>query len=356
MSFHGIDRLPIELLSMIVELSMEDDAIRLSCVSRKLRAVCVPYLFKTICITFSASGLERLRYISSSTFAQHVKVVRYKVPELIDPYVCSWEYFRSCVYSPAEFIRDQREQWWSFREKSFSYESIHNYFSELSKEQQKILAKCDDARALHACLPCFARLETIQLICEDGIDQPFRWLATSLFFDWNDSMLMHLETLVEVMRCLRQHGVSIRSFGVFGFNSYISTTDQGFLEKMADALGSVTDVMLVDSTGLLPCLASIQLPSILRLELGSCWLQISDLEDFCLKHNRKLQHIHFEDVWVSARKVYDWGVSLSTGNLAALVDNLVVLRKSGVLQQITVNRKDDGQYEHQEWLALESTV
>lgn len=83
-------------------------------------------------------------------------------------------------------------------------------------------------------------------------------------------MLMHLKTLVEVMRYLRQHGVSIRNFAVFGFNSYISTTDQGFLEKIANVLGPITNLMLVNSTSLLPCLAAILLPSILCFKLGSC--------------------------------------------------------------------------------------
>lgn len=91
MSFYGINQLLIELVSMIVELSVEDDVIRLSCVLKKLRAVCVPYLFRTICITFSASGFECLRCILSSAFAQHVNVVRYKVPQIIDP--C-----KSCEY------------------------------------------------------------------------------------------------------------------------------------------------------------------------------------------------------------------------------------------------------------------
>ncbi|KAL3449655.1 hypothetical protein BJX65DRAFT_306178 [Aspergillus insuetus] len=357
MSTIVFDQLPFELLDMIGNLLKDDyDALKmLSCATRNLRAACVPHLFRTLRITFSASGFTRLEEVSNSVFAQYVTAVRYKVPELIDENIPSWDYFRLCVYTPEEFVRDQREQWWNFRGNSLSYASIYKYFSKLSVEQHEILARSRDARTLRRCLPRLWRLQDIQLIFEDTIDQPFRWLATHLFIDRNDSLLLHFETFVEALIGLREHGISIRTFRVHGFDSNI-VLEKGFLEKVAHALQTVTNIVLIDSVGLLPCLASIPLPSVLRLELGSCWLQITALETFCSTHKGRLRHIHFEEVWVLADNLDAWGSSLSMHNTATLIEKIVVLRRSGVLRQITVNRRDDGQYEYQEWFEINGTA
>lgn len=85
MPSNTLDRLPIELLSMVVKASEKDYTLMsLSRVSRKLRAICVPYLFETFYVTFSSSGFRRLEQVSNSAFAQHVRVIHYQVPELID--------------------------------------------------------------------------------------------------------------------------------------------------------------------------------------------------------------------------------------------------------------------------------
>jgi hypothetical protein len=86
MSAIVFDQLPFDLLDMIANLLMDDyGALKmLSCATRNLRAVCIPHVFRTLRITFSASGFTRLEEVSNSVFAQYVTAVRYKVPELID--------------------------------------------------------------------------------------------------------------------------------------------------------------------------------------------------------------------------------------------------------------------------------
>ncbi|KAL4744731.1 uncharacterized protein BDW70DRAFT_154469 [Aspergillus foveolatus] len=350
MPSNRLDRLPTELLNIIIGFT-EDNALRsLSCVSRGLRVICIPYLFKTLHVTFSVAGFRRLEQVSDSELAQYVKEVHYQVPELIDPYISHLDYFRSCIYTPEEFIKDQKEQWWSFRGKSLSYESIYKYFVQLSAEQQKILSGCDDARTLSICLPRFLNLQSFQLVFEDSIDQPFHWLATRLFFDWNDSTLMHLETVIDVLISLRQHGISIHSFGVSGYNSTARTLAEGFLRKLADALHPVTDIALSDSTDLLQSLALIPLPSILRLKLGSCWLSIADLGVFSSRHNSRLQQIHFENVWVPANNLQGWGAPLRSECIATIMDKIHVPHESSTLQRITVSTKEDSQNEFQDWV------
>lgn len=234
-----------------------------------------------------------------------------------------------------------------------SYKSIYDHFSGISTEQQKIISQCDDARTLCTCLPRFPNLQSIQLTFEDRIDQPFHWLETRQFYDWNDSAMMHFETLVDALISLRHYGISIRSFRVFGFNSHVSTMERGFLKKLTDALSPVAEIILVDSIDFMQCLASIPLPSMLRLELGSCWLQIPGLKSFLSMQNNRLRHVHFEDVWIPTRNSDGWGLPLNASNIATIVDRLSISGESRALR-ITVNTKQISQLEYDELFSLDA--
>jgi hypothetical protein len=81
-----MQQLPTEILIIIVrELSLLDSVECLSLVNQRLRMICSPYLFQKLNIPFSLAGLERLRQISSSPLATHVRTLRYDPTELIEP-------------------------------------------------------------------------------------------------------------------------------------------------------------------------------------------------------------------------------------------------------------------------------
>jgi hypothetical protein len=81
-----IQRLPTEILIIIVrELSLLNSVESLLLVSQRLCLICSPYLFQNLKIPFSLAGLERLRHISLSHLAAHVRTLRYKPMELIEP-------------------------------------------------------------------------------------------------------------------------------------------------------------------------------------------------------------------------------------------------------------------------------
>jgi hypothetical protein len=81
-----IQQLPTEILIIIVrELSLLNSVDSLSLVNQRLRMICSPYLFQKLKIPFSLAGQERLRHVSSSHLAAHVRTLRYEPTELIEP-------------------------------------------------------------------------------------------------------------------------------------------------------------------------------------------------------------------------------------------------------------------------------
>ena len=83
-----LDHFPVELLVMIVEYLHPDKSLReLSRVNKQFRALCTPYIFQELRISFSRAGFERLEQASVSPMIQHVKTICYEAPELID---CCW--------------------------------------------------------------------------------------------------------------------------------------------------------------------------------------------------------------------------------------------------------------------------
>jgi len=70
---------------IIVDLYMDNSLQCLSLVNTQFRHLCIPYLFRVLTIAFSSAGLDRLEQASCSRIAHHVRVIRYRAAELVDP-------------------------------------------------------------------------------------------------------------------------------------------------------------------------------------------------------------------------------------------------------------------------------
>ncbi|KAE8308581.1 hypothetical protein BDV41DRAFT_568138 [Aspergillus transmontanensis] len=323
----SLAELPTELLCFIIDYTQLHGSLgNLSQSNWRIRTHCAPYLFHTINITFSVAKFKRLRELSKSYIAQHVKAIRYEAPELIDPHIEAWDYFRSCVYTPSEYNRDQRELCWNFHGRRVSYNMIYSYFAELAREQQTILMERIDSITLVQCIPRFLHLQSIELTFIDSTKKPFCWLSSRLFVGWRDSYPVHFETVIDAMVAARRNGIIVRKFKVSGFYSKISMPGTSLLRKVMEALHNVEDLRLVD----------ISLPSVRRLELAKCWLSVKDLEEFFHVHSGTLHSLHLEDTWLPTETVHEWGISLST------------IRRLGTLRRLTINEKAGGCYQYKE--------
>lgn len=80
-----LEPLPAELLYLVVKQLLIQDLKHLSCVSKRLRNVCLPYLFHEVRFSCSASGLDGLRRLMLSDVRQYVVSFTYMIPELLRP-------------------------------------------------------------------------------------------------------------------------------------------------------------------------------------------------------------------------------------------------------------------------------
>ena len=80
-----LETLPIEVLYLIIDLLLPWDIKTLSCISKRLRQVCLPSLFHRIeFCKFSHDGFEELKNLLKLDARHHVVSFTYTVPELLN--------------------------------------------------------------------------------------------------------------------------------------------------------------------------------------------------------------------------------------------------------------------------------
>jgi hypothetical protein len=78
-----LETLPMEILSIIVDLLPFWGVKDLSRASRRLRKACIPSLFNHVKFQFSETGFEGLKSLLYSNIRNHVVSFTYVVPELL---------------------------------------------------------------------------------------------------------------------------------------------------------------------------------------------------------------------------------------------------------------------------------
>ena len=80
-----IELLPNEILYGILKCLYSWEIKRFSCVSRRIRDVCLPSIFRKITCEFSKEGFDKLQALLQSNLRQHVVSFEYVVPKLLKP-------------------------------------------------------------------------------------------------------------------------------------------------------------------------------------------------------------------------------------------------------------------------------
>ncbi|KAA8644950.1 uncharacterized protein ATNIH1004_009161 [Aspergillus tanneri] len=262
-------------------------------------------------------------------------------------FIEDWDYFRSHVYTYAEYESDRRESFWTFRGQEVSYLTIFAYFSTRAREQRLVQQRVQDTEALLTSIPCFSNLDTIYMRFIDGIHSQFHWLAGRMFLDDMHSLTDHLVKMAAAVAVARLDGVVIRTFEVSGFYSRIDLADPLLKDLMEVALSDIIELRAINSPTMLEFFSQVSLPSLRRFELASCWLAIDNLEDFVRKHASSLRFLHLEDPWLLHEKINENGIYLSVANAQSILDSLTRILDSRILDEVTINRRPGGLYEAQ---------
>ncbi|PYH40990.1 uncharacterized protein BP01DRAFT_408515 [Aspergillus saccharolyticus JOP 1030-1] len=337
--------LPTELLFLIVEYVNDQMwLLDLSMVNKQLREICSPAIFETLVVKFTKMGLLNLIKASESPLSRYVRCIRYEAAEILDPMVQYPEIFRSCIYTPDDYVRDWRDTPWRFRSRSISYSMIYAYFCVQARDQQDIIDDGLDTKALSESLPRFIRLHTIELRFMTGLSYPYEWLASQALIDNSFSFSDHFKKLMMSMILAKESGVLIQNFKVSGF--YTSFNENKELCKLAEeAFSNIQTIHVLDSPTMLDCFSKLSIPFLRRLELANCWLSISSLETFIQAHAETLRFLHLEEIWLlDSTSEYDH-LPWDTGSTDRLLHRLEHIFQLGILSGVTINSRNDGQFE-----------
>lgn len=248
-------------------------------------------------------------------------------------------YFSTCLYTPLEYVRDERDFRWAYHGRQITYKRIYSYFKDLSEEQQAIIQADHDFMSFSSCLPRFLRLRSLEICLTNNIEKPFRWFTGRMLVDWKNSFPDHLEAVLQGLCAARENGITIHTLQVTGFYSRLPLVGSRVSSLAVCALHTVEELYLVDSPGLFDFIAATRLPSVRVLELENCWLRVPELQKVLLTHGKTLEILHLENVWLPSERFYDWGVSLSLGTTSTVVDGISNIRTGEAMREFTINRR-----------------
>lgn len=266
----------------------------------------------------------------------------------------NYDYFQSQIYTPSEYEHDKQQNFWIFGGQEVSYSAIFSYLSSRVQDQHLVDKKAQDTEALVTSIPHFTNLGTIYLSFTDEIKSPFRWFGGRVCLDCTHCLTDHLMEVASAIVVAQLNGVAIKTFEVSGFHSRIDLNNSFILELMSDALKNVHELRAINSPTMLECFCQIPLPSLQRFELANCWLSIDNLEDFVKRHASSLRSIHLEDTWLLQEKINENGIYLSMANARSIFGNMASIRDTGILNELTINRRLGGLYEvHEQFCTWE---
>ncbi|PIG82007.1 hypothetical protein AARAC_010515 [Aspergillus arachidicola] len=344
--------LPVELLEMIIRLLSSTTSLKpLSMVNRVFRQLCVPFIFRTLRISYSTSGLNCLVEASHCSIAPYVKAIRYEISERIDPLAQNWETFCTYLYTPTEYARDRRDSCWAFEGGEVSYSTIYSYFSFLAKDQQEIIQSNRDLTSLCTSLPLFTGLDTIQLCFSSYIKPPFDWCAERMLLDGQLSFPRHVEVMATAIAAAKRYRVAIRTLIISGFYPRVLCQSRLVTDIISEAFSDVKELQLHDSPAILNFFEQCPLPQLERFEIGCYWMSVSHLERFIYAHARTIKFLHLEDIWLFRESREGNILNLTLADTRMILDSLTNIRCSGILSELTINRKIDGCYEIKESFA-----
>ncbi|PYH99484.1 hypothetical protein BO71DRAFT_314007, partial [Aspergillus ellipticus CBS 707.79] len=269
--------LPIELLVLIINKLSWNSLHTWSFIDKRRRNAALPRLFHTAKFTFSNHGFQSLNTLATSELAWHVRTLHYEASELFDPLIQKWDYFAACVYTPQEYVRDQREL---HPRDILSYSGIQSYLSLISQEQCALLENRDDTGKFSDAISRFPRLKSLKASFTGLQDHSMLWFSNRMFVGWDKSFPLYLETVFKAIIKMQSAGLLLKTIEINGFYAKLSSADDSLLNMASTALASVSKIHLADSSSLLQFLSHIHLPSLEYVSLAKCSLISSDLRRF----------------------------------------------------------------------------
>ncbi|KAJ5481508.1 hypothetical protein N7475_000320 [Penicillium sp. IBT 31633x] len=179
-----LESLPTEILCVVVSHLFIQDMKHLASASKRLRDVCLPYLFHNVVFSFSDSGLDGLRLLIQSDVRQYVVSFTYVIPELLRPEnltnmggeTMDFEFFRCNILPPGNYAMWLKTDRSEPAESYIPYVLVYDTFSAICKKQRRIVENQEDAIALSAVFRRLPQLTELGLrFCQTLVQE--HWVA-----------------------------------------------------------------------------------------------------------------------------------------------------------------------------------
>uniref|UniRef100_A0A093X6C0 F-box protein DAS1 n=1 Tax=Talaromyces marneffei PM1 TaxID=1077442 RepID=A0A093X6C0_TALMA len=204
-----LNRLPIEVIQAIATMLPLPHMKEFSCVNKKLRNVCLPFLFCQITLNFSEIEERDLRWIISSGLRHCVKSFTYVVPDLLSRDILSFDTFRSSSFTPHDYIEVIREPYDYHEAAAYpSYMTIYNSIRTICEEQHHIKDNHHDSTLLSSVFAALPRLKELRLSCVAMADCVDSHLILATKTD-HSSYEHHFQVVATALRAARDQGIYI---------------------------------------------------------------------------------------------------------------------------------------------------
>ncbi|PMD18670.1 hypothetical protein NA56DRAFT_526002, partial [Hyaloscypha hepaticicola] len=104
-----LETLLIEIFRIIINLLTPWNIKDLSYISKRLREVYLLFLFYYIEFQFSETGFNRLKSLLKSNIRNHIISFTYIIPELLKANILDFDYFKSNILIPDNYIEIVKE-------------------------------------------------------------------------------------------------------------------------------------------------------------------------------------------------------------------------------------------------------
>ncbi|KAL5335654.1 hypothetical protein BJX70DRAFT_401434 [Aspergillus crustosus] len=196
--------LPTEVLNLILASLPSWEIKDFSLVNRRLRDVCLPFLFHQVRFKFSEAGLNGLQQLKNSPVRLHVRSLIYTVPELIKPDILNFEIFKSEMLTPESYVEEAKELYDCGQpaDECPPYMVIYETLRTICENQQEIMENHRDIDILSSVLAALPRLTEMELDFCQSIDVP-EWVDSYLSLDMTAkevSNTHHLQTVTKALQ------------------------------------------------------------------------------------------------------------------------------------------------------------
>ncbi|KAJ9315767.1 hypothetical protein DTO271D3_4023 [Paecilomyces variotii] len=212
-----LELLPTEILYDIRDLLQIQDIKHLSCVSKKLRQICLPLLFHEVKFRFSKPGFDELRSFIESEVRHYTVSFTYVAPQLLRPEILDFEYWTSNLFTfqTHRYVEEAKELYdLKYHDGECpSYMVIYDRLQKICEEQRGIINTDTDIAVLSSALQKLPKLAELRVdFCRPV--QKGDWLQSYLDLDMTmgeKSYEHHLKVVSKAIWIANGSGVPLRT-------------------------------------------------------------------------------------------------------------------------------------------------